>query len=839
MARTLVRSLRVLAVLCFIASFFPPSMSLTVETEALIQFKSQLKDPLGILDSWKDSADSPCQFSGITCDPVTEKVTEISLDNKSLSGEISPSISVLDSLTKLWLPSNHISGKLPSELGNCSNLKVLNVTGNYMFGVIPDLSMLKNLEILDLSSNGFRGRFPSWVANLTGLNLFFELKELDTLDISVNAISGTISRSVSNLRQLSKIEAFGNNLTGEIPRELAELTLLREIDISNNQMSGELPEGFGNLKNLTVFQCYKNNFYGKLPSGFGDMQHLIGFSIYENSFSGEFPASFGRYSPLESIDISENQFLGSFPKFLCEGRKLQALLALNNNFSGEVSDSYGKCKTLERLRINKNRLSGKVPDGLWALPKAKMIDFGDNNFIGGISPNISFSTSLSQLILQNNRFSGALPSGLGKLSNLERLILHKNNFSGEIPSEIGALKQLSFLHLEDNSLTGSIPMELGYCTKLVDLNLAWNLLRGNIPSTFSQLSSLNALNLSENKLTGLIPDSFRRLKLSSIDMSENQLSGSVPSYLLRMGGDKAFIGNKGLCLDQSTKTLMNSGLDVCPRKHSQKKFKNTWVLFCIIAAALMVVLAGLLLVSYKNFMLEADMQNDLDEEKEVDPKWKLASFHQMDIDADEICNLDEDNLIGIGGTGKVYRLDLKKNGGTVAVKQLWKSDGVKVLAAEMGILGKIRHRNILKLYACLVKGGSNFLVFEYMANEMAYTYKVTEKSDVYSFGVVLLELVTGRRPIEDEYGDGRDIVYWVSIHLNNRENVLKVLDNEVASESIQEDMIKVLKIGVLCTSKLPSLRPSMREVIKMLCDADPGIFKSPESGLEKSGKIIL
>ncbi|KAJ0087261.1 hypothetical protein Patl1_07532 [Pistacia atlantica] len=948
MARTLVRSLRVLAVLCFIASIFPPSMSLTVETA------SAYSELLVIL--------------------VTEKVTEISLDNKSLSGEISPSISVLDSLTKLWLPSNHISGKLPSELGNCSNLKVLNVTGNYMFGVIPDLSMLKNLEILDLSSNGFRGRFPSWVANLTGLvslgvgsnnydegeipatignlknltwlfladcNLkgeipesVFELKELDTLDISVNAISGTISRSVSNLRQLSKIEAFGNNLTGEIPRELAELTLLREIDISNNQMSGELPEGFGNLKNLTVFQCYKNNFSGKLPSGFGDMQHLIGFSIYENSFSGEFPARFGRYSPLESIDISENQFSGSFPKFLCEGRKLQALLALNNNFSGEVSDSYGECKTLERLRINKNRLSGKVPDGLWALPKAKMIDFGDNNFIGGISPNISFSTSLSQLILQNNRFSGALPSGLGKLSNLERLILHKNNFSGEIPSEIGALKQLSFLHLEDNSLTGSIPMELGYCTKLVDLNLARNLLSGNIPSTFSQLSSLNALNLSENKLTGLIPDSFRRLKLSSIDMSENQLSGSVPSYLLRMGGDKAFIGNKGLCLDQSTKTLMNSGLDVCPRKHSQKKFKNTWVLFCIIAAALVVVLAGLLLVSYKNFMLEADMQNDLDEEKEVDPKWKLASFHQMDIDADEICNLDEDNLIGIGGTGKVYRLDLKKNGGTVAVKQLWKSDGVKVLAAEMGILGKIRHRNILKLYACLVKGGSNFLVFEYMANgnlfealhrkvkggqleldwcqrykialgaakgiaylhhdcsppiihrdikssnilldkdhepkiadfgvakiadksckgseyscfagthgyiapEMAYTYKVTEKSDVYSFGVVLLELVTGKRPMEDEYGDGRDIVYWVSIHLNNRENVLKVLDNEVASESIQEDMIKVLKIGVLCTSKLPSLRPSMREVIKMLCDADPGIFKSPESGLEKSGKIIL
>lgn len=123
--------------------------------------------------------------------------------------------------------------------------------------------------------------------------------------------------------------------------------------------------------------------------------------------------------------------------------------------------------------------------------------------------------------------------------------------------------------------------------------------------------------------------------------------------------------------------------------------------------------------------------------------------------------------------------------------------------------------------------------------EMAYTYKVTEKSDVYSFGVVLLELVTGRRPIEDEYGDGKDIVYWVSTHLNNRENVLKVLDKEVVSESMQEDMIRVLKIGVACTSKLPSLRPSMREAVKMLVDADPCIYRSSDSGSDKSGKIIL
>lgn len=123
--------------------------------------------------------------------------------------------------------------------------------------------------------------------------------------------------------------------------------------------------------------------------------------------------------------------------------------------------------------------------------------------------------------------------------------------------------------------------------------------------------------------------------------------------------------------------------------------------------------------------------------------------------------------------------------------------------------------------------------------EMVYTLKVTEKSDVYSFGVVLLELVTGRRALEEEYGDGKDIVDWVSTHLYNRENILKLLDDEVASVTIQENMIDVLMIGVLCTNKLPGLRPSMREVVKMLVNADPCIYRSPDGGSDKSGKIIL
>lgn len=737
---------------CFFSTLLSPSQS-SVEVEALLRFKKQLKDPLHRLDSWKVS-DSPCDFFGVSCDP-TGLVTGISLDNQSLSGEISPAISELDSLIYLVLPSNWLSGHLPWELSRLRNLEVLNVTGNRLMGTVPDLSELRNLQILDLSTNYFSGPFPSWVTKLSGLvslflgqnhydmgeipesignlkNLsviffagsqlrgeipesFFEITTMESMDFSSNNVSGNFPKSIAKLKKLNKIELFANKLTGEIPPELGNLTLLEEIDISRNHLYGKLPEELGQLKNLKVFQIYDNNFSGEIPAGFGDLERLIGFSIYRNNLSGEFPANFCRFSPLNSIDISENQFSGDFPKYLCESGKLQFLLALGNRFSGEFPGSYAKCRGLQRVRINDNQFSGEIVDGIWGLPNAEIIDFSDNGFSGRISPDIGTAKSLNQLILTNNLFSGLLPSELGNLANLGKLYLNGNQLYGEIPSELGALKQLSSLHLEENSLTGSIPAELGKCARLVDLNLAWNSLSGHIPDSFSLLTSLNSLNLSANTLTGSLPVDLEKLKLSSLDLSKNQLSGMVSSGLLQMGGDQAFIGNKRLCVEQSSKIQLHSGLEVCTGNNDPKRVaKEKLFLYCIVAFALVTLLVGLLVVSYRNFK-----HNESWAENELEGgslKCKLESFLPVDFTAEDICNLEEDNLIGIGGTGKVYRLDLKRHGGPVAVKQLWKGNGLKVLTAEIEILRKIRHRNIMKLYASLKKGGSNFLVLEYMSN---------------------------------------------------------------------------------------------------------------------------
>ncbi|KAJ0977272.1 hypothetical protein J5N97_012746 [Dioscorea zingiberensis] len=894
------------------------SKSQQVEVQALLQFKQKLNDPQNHLINWKASQ-SPCHFSGITCNSTSGQVTAVSLPNMNLSGEISSSLATLQSLTVLDLGDNSISGHIPSELMSCVNLQVLNLSSNSFNGHLPDFSSLKNLQVLDLSSNAFSGGFPAWLGNLTGLvslglasNKFdegeipenigklknlkliflaqcnlvgeipasiFELTELESLDLSQNQLSGDFPKAISNLLNLYKIELYQNKLTGEIPPEVANLTRLREFDVSQNQISGKLPVELANLKNLTVFQLFRNKFYGELPIGFGDMHHLIGFSLYENSFSGELPENLGQYSPLISIDISENNFSGEFPRFLCQNDRLQYLLALQNNFSGEFPDTYASCKSLVRFRISQNRFTGMIPKGLWGLPSAAIIDVADNGFTGVIPADIGTSTSLDQLYLNNNKFSG------------------------RIPHQIGNLSSLISLHLEQNEFSGSIPSELGLCTELAEINLGRNLLNGEIPATLSLLNSLNSLNISRNFLTGTIPESLQALKLTSIDFSENKLTGIVPQGLLMIAGEEAFSGNPGLCFSETW--------GVCNVSHRHKSKTLKIMVLLLIILAVTVLCSVIVFRACKSFMFGSHIE-EKDPEKviaEKDPVWKMESFLLTDIGAEEICCLEEKNLIGSGGTGKVYRLELK-NKATFAVKQLWKGNGRQVSMPELDTLKKIEHKNILKLYSYLTKGGLNFLVFEYMpkgnvhqalrrqtkdsqpeldwskrykialgaakgimylhndcspailhrgikstnilldeqyeakiadfglanfaqelelsgfsdtpgymAPELAYSLKASEKSDVYSFGVVLLELLTGYRPVEPYFGEGRDIVYWASTQINCQ-NAAQILDCRI-SENAMEDMINVLKIAMLCSAKLPAVRPSMRGVVSMLIDADP------------------
>ncbi|CAO2143799.1 unnamed protein product [Urochloa humidicola] len=966
-----------LPLLALLSLFLSSSCQIDPQTQALLQFKAGLNDPLNHLSSWTNTTTSPCHFFGVRCGDGTNSgtVAELSLSTMNLSGGISPSIAALHGLTRLELDCNQLSGPVPPELAQCTQLRFLNLSCNALSGELPDLSPLSALEVLDVETNGFTGRFPAWVGNLSalttlsvGLNSYdpgempaiigdlknltylylsgcgltgsvpesiFGLAKLETLDLSINNLAGPIPAAIGNLRNLWKIELYKNNFTGEIPPELGKLNKLREIDLSRNQLSGRIPPAFAALPGFTVIQLYHNNLSGEIPAEWGELRDLTSFSIYENRFSGEFPASFGRFSPLNSVDISENAFTGPFPRFLCHSRNLQFLLALQNGFSGEFPLEYSSCTSLQRFRINKNQFTGDLPEGLWGLPEATIIDVSDNGFTGAMSPVIAQAQNLNQLWVQNNRFTGAIPPEIGRLGQVQKLYLSNNSFSGEIPAAVGTLSQLTALHLEQNSFSGEIPAGIGGCERLAEIDVSRNALSGEIPASLSLLSSLNSINLSHNQFAGPIPASLQALKLSSVDFSSNRLTGDVPPGLLAVAGDQAFSDNPGLCIAGGAACKADGG-----RNDGLLAKKSAVLVPVVLVAAALLLVAGILFVSYRSFRVE-EMRKRRDVEHGGGGDWKLESFHPLELDADEICGVGEESLIGSGGTGRVYKLEIKghgcSGGGVVAVKRLWKGNAARVMAAEMAILGKVRHRNILKLHACLSRGDLNFIVYEYMprgnlhqalrrdaggkggsggrpemdwprrrrvaigaakglmylhhdctpavihrdikstnilladdyepkiadfgiaifakaaasddspggdsaaaaestcfagthgylAPELAYSLKVTEKSDVYSFGVVLLELVTGRSPIDASFGEGRDIVSWLSSKLAAGSLRLGdgVLDPRVAAAATageREDMLRVLRVAVLCTAKLPAGRPTMRDVFKMLADSGTG-----------------
>lgn len=106
--------------------------------------------------------------------------------------------------------------------------------------------------------------------------------------------------------------------------------------------------------------------------------------------------------------------------------------------------------------------------------------------------------------------------------------------------------------------------------------------------------------------------------------------------------------------------------------------------------------------------------------------------------------------------------------------------------------------------------------------EYGYSLKVDEKSDIYSFGVVLLELVTGKKPLDPSLGESTDLVEWVREKIrSNRSKEALDLDMGGQCQYVQEEMLLVLRIALACTAKLPKERPSMRDVITMLRQAKP------------------
>ncbi|KAI3983398.1 hypothetical protein MKX01_013465 [Papaver californicum] len=137
----------------------------------------------------------------------------------------------------------------------------------------------------------------------------------------------------------------------------------------------------------------------------------------------------------------------------------------------------------------------------------------------------------------------------------------------------------------------------------------------------------------------------------------------------------------------------------------------------------------------------------------------------------------------------------------------------------------------------------------YLAPEYLLTGKATEKTDVFSFGAVILEVATGRRPIQKEAnnnnvggggGGSSNLVDWVwSMH--REERLLSAADLRLGTEFDREEMRKILLVGLVCSHPDQHSRPTMRSVVQMLVGetAVPIVPKSkPSMGFSTSHLLM-
>ncbi|MBA0661968.1 hypothetical protein Goklo_006178 [Gossypium klotzschianum] len=745
------------------------SQDINAERTLLLKLKQQLDNPPSI-GSWNSSS-SPCDWPEINC--TAGSVTEVHLRDKNITVRVPPTICGLKNLTVLDLWDNFIPGEFPI-LYNCSKLQVLDLSQNYFVGPIPDdIDRLSSLVYLDISGNNFsgnippsigrlpelkalniyrnqfKGTFPKEIGNLTNLEVldmaynefvpmkiplefgqmsklkylwmrtnnligeipesFNNLSSLQHLDLAINNLEGPIPSMMFSLKNLTILYLFDNKLSGGIPETIDALNLI-EIDLSVNNLTGSIPEDFGKLQHLEFLNLFANQLTGGIPTGIGRLPALGDFRVFQNRLSGVLPPEFGLHSKLLGFEVSENQFSGQLPENLCAGGVLQGVVAFTNNLSGQIPESLGNCPTLRTVQLHNNKFSGEIPRHLWMTFNLSSLMLTNNSFSGKLPSRVTWN--LSRVEISDNKFSGEIPTGIASWSNLVVFKASNNLFSDKIPKEITALSRLDTLLLDGNNFSGELPSEIISWRSLTTLDVSNNKLYGQIPVAIGSLPDLLNLDLSENQFSGQIPPEIGNLKLTSLNLSSNQLVGRIPKQLNNLVYESSFLKNADLCADHPILKLPDCYSKLHQPKRLSSKYLAMIVALAILASTVILLLTFFLVQDYKRR-----------KRQEYLATWKLTSFQRLDFTKRNILsNLTDNNLIGSGGSGKVYQIVISHSGESVAVKKIWNSKRVghkleKEFLAEVEILSNIRHSNIVKLLCCISSEDSKLLVYEYMENQ--------------------------------------------------------------------------------------------------------------------------
>jgi Leucine-rich repeat (LRR) protein len=347
---------------------------------------------------------------------------------------------------------------------------------------------------IDFSYNNISGPIPPEIGNLT---------ELITFRVNQSGLNGSLPSTIGNLTNLQVLDLLNCQLSGAIPSQLGSLSSLKTLSLYNNQFTGAIPAELGNLSQLEKLYLGGkftggSQLTGSIPPQLGNLNNLLELSITHSQLTGSIPSQLGSLSSLKLLILANNELSGAIPSELGNLTNLEQLTLANCNLTGSIPSTFQNFTVIRGLQLYNNNLSGSIPSFLGDLTALVNLHLQDNQFTGSIPPQLGNLLQLEELILNDNQLTGSIPYQLGNLNKLYFLGLVFNQLSGTIPAQLGNLSELTALLISGNQLSGSVPVELGNLPKLQTLYLLQNQLT-SLPSSLAAINSLKVILVSENR----------------------------------------------------------------------------------------------------------------------------------------------------------------------------------------------------------------------------------------------------------------------------------------------------------------------------------------------------
>lgn len=785
------------------------------------------------------------------------------LAQNNLAGSIPETLGQIPNLTMLDLSYNRFSGYIPTTLYNVSALTLFSLGNNTFIGQIPSQigRSLPNLQTLVMGSNKFHGLVPGSLTNMS---------KLQVLDLSSNLLTGAVP-SLGSLANLSQLILENNTLEAddwEFLTSLTNCTELLRLSVDGNILNGSLPKTVGNLSTkLERLNFGRNQISGSIPAEIGNLVKLTLLDMGQNMLSGQIPLAVWNLSNLFVLKLSNNRLSGQIPSAVGNLPQLGQLYLDVNSLSGNIPAAIGQCKRLAMLNLSVNNLDGSIPIELLGISSLSLgLDLSNNNLAGLIPQEIGNLINLGLLSVSNNKLSGELPSALGQCVAMVSLHMEGNMLSGIIPQSFSSLKIIQLIDLSENSLTGQVPQFFGNFSSLNYINISYNKFEGPIP-TGGIFANSHAVSLQGN--TGLCETaaaifelhicSTKSIRKRKMKMNTRLLLIIAPPVTIAFLSFLCVVatimkGNKTQPSESFKETIKRVSYSDILKATNWLSLVNR-----ISSSHTASVYIGRFefetdLVAIKVFHLsEQGSRNSFFTECEV----LKHTRHRNLVQAITLCStVDFDN-----NEFKAIVYEFMANGsldmwihprihqGTPR-RLLSLGQRISIAADVASALDYLHNQLTPPMIHCDLKpsnvlldydmtsrvgdfGSAKFLsscrgtpeglagfggTIGYIAPEYGMGCKISTGGDVYSFGVLLLEMLTAVRPTDVQCGNAFSLHKYVGLAFPKR--IAEVLDPHMPLEEdevaaclrMQNYIMPLVSIGLMCSMESPKDRPGMHDV---------------------------